>query len=75
MSPLLTQKKTEGRPKARWKNDVENGIKSMDMFNWRRVTRDKDGWKRATRDMRIRLGQWSNRKIRRRRKLENTHFC
>jgi hypothetical protein len=39
---------------------VENGIKSMDMFNWRRVTRDKDGWKRATREMRWTVEQQKN---------------
>jgi hypothetical protein len=45
----LHQKLRKGRPKARWKDDVENDIKNIGIVNWRQVTQDRDGWRRAKR--------------------------
>jgi len=36
------------RPKSRWKEDVQNGVRKMNIANWREATQDGDGWKRAT---------------------------
>jgi hypothetical protein len=39
----LDQKQTKGRPKARWKDDVENDIRKMGIVNWRQLAQDRDG--------------------------------
>jgi len=36
------------RPKARWKDDVENDIRNNGIVNWGQIAQDRDGWKRAT---------------------------
>jgi hypothetical protein len=46
----LHQKRPKGRPKARWKDEVENNIRKMQIDNWRQVAQDRDGWRRATRE-------------------------
>jgi len=55
----LTLKRPQGRPKASWKNDVENYMKrkkKMGTVNWRQVAQDRDGWRRVTRQELILLG-------------------
>jgi hypothetical protein len=39
----------EGRPRTGWKVDVENGIRKMEIVNWRKIAQDRDEW-RATRE-------------------------
>ena len=39
----LHQKRTKGRPKARWNDDVEDDISTMGIVNWRQVAQDRDG--------------------------------
>ena len=36
-----------GRPKTRWENDDLNGIKSMNVGNWKKVAQNRDSWKEA----------------------------
>jgi hypothetical protein len=52
----LHQKQPKGRPKTRWKDDVENDIRKMGIFKCRQVAQDRDGWRRATRKVLIILG-------------------
>lgn len=42
----LIKKRPKGRPKARWNDDVENGIRKTGVVNWRQVEQDGNGWKR-----------------------------
>jgi hypothetical protein len=51
--PTFTKKRPKRRPKARWKDDVENDIRKMGFVNWRQVAQDRDGWNRATREVLI----------------------
>jgi hypothetical protein len=37
-----------GRPKVRWKDDVENDIRKIGIVNWRQVAQFRDSWRRAT---------------------------
>lgn len=39
----LHQKRTKGRLKARWNDDVENDISTMGIGYWRKVVQDRDG--------------------------------
>jgi hypothetical protein len=41
----LIKKRPKWRSKARWKDDVENGIRKV---NWRQVEEDGNGWERET---------------------------
>jgi hypothetical protein len=52
----LHQKGPKGRPKARWKDEVENDIRKMRIDNWRQIVQDRDGWRTATRGALILLG-------------------
>jgi hypothetical protein len=45
----LHQNRHKGWPKARWKGDVENDIRKMEIVNWRQVAQDRDGWRGAIR--------------------------
>jgi hypothetical protein len=36
------------RPKARWKDDVEDDIRNIGIIKWGKVAQDRDGWRRAT---------------------------
>ena len=44
MKPTYT-KKAQGRPKTRWKLDMENGITKVAIVNWRKVAQQGDGWR------------------------------
>jgi hypothetical protein len=52
----LRQKRPKGRPKARWKDDVENDVKKIGSVNWRQVAQDRDGWRSVIGEALILLG-------------------
>jgi hypothetical protein len=56
MQETPRKKRRKGRPKATWKCDVQNNIRMMGIFNWRKVAQDRDGWRRAVRKVIILLG-------------------
>jgi len=40
-------KKPIGRPKTRWKDDVLEDIRSMNVRNWKKLAQDRDSWKKT----------------------------
>jgi len=40
-------KRPIGRPKIRWEDDVLEGIKSMNVHNWKNVAHNRDRWKKV----------------------------
>ena len=40
-------KRPIGRPKTRWKDDVLEDIKNMNVSNWKKVAQNRDSWKKA----------------------------
>jgi len=40
-------KRPIGRPKTRWEDDVLEDIKSIDVCNWKKVTQNRDCWKKV----------------------------
>jgi hypothetical protein len=38
----IHQKLPKLRPKARWKDDVQNDVRKMRIVNWRQVAKDRD---------------------------------
>jgi hypothetical protein len=68
------KKRPKWRLKARWKDDVDNDIRKMGIFNWRQVAQDRNGWRRVIREALTLLGQWSHIKSRRKRAKRNCKF-
>jgi len=40
-------KRAIGRPKTRWKDDVLEDIRNMNVSNWKKVAQDRDSWKKT----------------------------
>ena len=40
-------KRPIGRPKTRWEDGVLEDIKSMNVRNWKKVTQNRDSWKKV----------------------------
>jgi len=40
-------KRTIGRTKTRWEDDVLEDIKSINIGNWKKVAQNRDGWKKV----------------------------
>jgi hypothetical protein len=40
-------KRPIGRPKMRWKDDVLEDVRSMDVSNWKIVAQNRDSWKKV----------------------------
>jgi hypothetical protein len=40
-------KRPFGRPKTRWENNVLEAIKSTNISNWKKVTQNRDSWKKV----------------------------
>jgi len=40
-------KRPIGRPKTRWEDDVLEGVKSMNLGNWKKVEQNRDSWKKV----------------------------
>jgi hypothetical protein len=40
-------KRPIGRPKTRWEDDVLEGIKSINISNWKKVAQNRDRWKKV----------------------------
>ena len=39
-------KRPIGRPKTRWEDDVVENIKSINISNWKKVSQNRDDWKK-----------------------------
>ena len=44
------------RPKVRWLNDVQEGLREMGIEGWRRKTQDRDQWKRIAEEAKAHVG-------------------
>jgi len=40
-------KRSIGRPKTRWEDDVLEDIKSINTRNWKKVAQNRDSWKKV----------------------------
>jgi len=40
-------KRSVGRPKTRWEDDILEDIKSINISNWKKVTQNRDSWKKV----------------------------
>jgi len=50
-------KRPAGRPKTRWEDDVLENIKSINIGNWKKVTQNRDCWKKVIEQART-LYRW-----------------
>jgi hypothetical protein len=49
-------KRPIGRPKTRWKDDVLEDIKNMNVRIWKKVAQNRDSWKKVTKKARTLYG-------------------
>jgi hypothetical protein len=58
-------KRPIGRPKMRWKNDVLEDVRSMNVRDWKKVTQNRDSWKKVVERARTlyRLKRFGKRRI------------
>jgi hypothetical protein len=40
-------KRPIGRPKTRWEDDVLEDIKNMNVCSWKKVSQNRDSWKKV----------------------------
>ena len=45
-------KRPTGRPKTHWKDDVLEGIRSLNRGNWKKVAQNRDSWKKVVEQFR-----------------------
>jgi hypothetical protein len=38
-------KKKKGRPRMRWMDGVEKGLRNLGVVNWKTKARERDGWR------------------------------
>jgi hypothetical protein len=48
--------RSRGRPKTRWKDDVEADLRAMKITNWRTSTEDRLAWKKIVEQAKTRSG-------------------
>jgi hypothetical protein len=49
-------RRLRGRPKTRWKDDVEVDLRAMKIMNWKTSTEDKLAWKKIVEQAKIHPG-------------------
>lgn len=49
-------KKRQGRPRTRWKTDVERDLRQLKIINWKQKAKDREQWKRIVSKAMGRLG-------------------
>jgi hypothetical protein len=54
--PTYTISDPKGDRMPNGKDDVKNDIRKMGIVNWMQVVQDRDGWRKATREVLILLG-------------------
>jgi len=52
----LKAKRSIGRPRRRWLDNVENDLKKTGVRNWRKIAKDRDVWKLILKEVRVLLG-------------------
>jgi hypothetical protein len=52
---IYTRRK-RGRPKVRWLDDVQEGIREMEIEGWRRKAQDRDQWRRIAQEAKADVG-------------------
>jgi len=52
----LMSKRTIARPKTRWKDDVLEDIKSINVSNWKKVAQNRESWKKVVEQARTLCG-------------------
>ena len=48
-----------GKPRKRWLDGVENYLEKMCVRGWRKILKDRDGWKLILKEARVLHGQYS----------------
>jgi hypothetical protein len=52
------RKRSVGKPRNRWLDDVENYLKKMGVTGWRKTDKDRDTLKLILKEARVESGGW-----------------
>jgi hypothetical protein len=52
---MYTRRK-RSRPKVRWLDDVQEGVRAMGIEGWRRKAQDRDQWRRIAQEAKAHVG-------------------
>jgi hypothetical protein len=56
MREKICTRRKRGRPKARWLDDVQEGLREMGIKGWRRKAQDRDQWRRTAQETKAHVG-------------------
>jgi hypothetical protein len=57
---ILEGKRSFGKPRQRWLDDVENDLKKMGVRGWRKIVMDRAVWKLILKESKVLHGQQSH---------------
>jgi hypothetical protein len=52
----LYSKRRKGRPRMRWREEVENDLKKMKVTGWKEMMRDREPWRLVVREAKAHPG-------------------
>jgi hypothetical protein len=47
------RKRSVGKPRKRWLDDIENDLKQMGVIGWREIVRDRGAWKLVQKEAKV----------------------
>jgi hypothetical protein len=56
MRDKMYTRRKRGRPKVRWVDDVQEGLREMGTERWRRKAQDRDQWRRIAQEAKAHVG-------------------
>jgi hypothetical protein len=56
MTDKICTRRTGGRPKVRWLDDVHEDLREMRIEGWRRKAQDRDQWRRTAQEAKAQVG-------------------
>jgi hypothetical protein len=56
MREKIYTRRRRGRPKVRWLDDVQGGLREMGIEGWRRKAQDRDQWRRIAQEAKADVG-------------------